>query len=152
MRLPSTSRLFFLLAIFLVAAGCAGKDKPTPKDVEAQAFNDFRAEIRAVISDTERAGQAIEIADELEASFDALREHLAARSKKTKALNADYDAPKEDYIALFNDIQKDVERNQRHVSELHRKLVEVTTTEEWAGLKKLRNATMEAAITSFQSG
>jgi len=140
-----------LITLIIMGAGCAGKDKPSPTDVEAQAFNDLRAEIRDVISDTERAGQAIEITDELEASFDALREHLAERSAKVKALNVDYDVPKEDYLALFNDIQKDMERNQRHVSELHRKLIGVTTAEEWAALKKLRNATMEAAITSIQS-
>jgi uncharacterized coiled-coil DUF342 family protein len=139
-------------AIVLVGTGCAGKDKPTPTDIEAQAFADLKAEIREVVSDADRAEQAIAITEELETSFDALRAHLAERSAKIQALNADYDAPKEDFIKLINSIQMDVERNQRHVSELHRKLVEVTTAEEWADIKKLRNATMEAAITNIQSG
>jgi hypothetical protein len=94
---------------------------------------------------------AIEIANELETSFEGLRLHLEDRSTKIRALNADYDAPKEDYTALFGEIQQDVEKNQRHISGLHRKLVEVTTAEEWAKLKKLRNATMEVAIASIQS-
>ena len=139
-------------AILFAGAGCAGKDKPSPVDLEAQAFADLKAEIREVVSDAERAEQAIAITEELETSFDDLREHLAERSAKVQALNADYDAPKEDYIKLFNGIQKDVKRNQRQVSDLHRKLIEVTTAEEWANLKKLRNATMEAAVTSIQSG
>ena len=140
-----------LVTLMIMGAGCAGKDKPSPTDVEGQAFNDLRAEIRAVISDTDRAGQAIEITNDLEASFDTLRERLAERSARVKALNADYDALKEDYIALFNDIQKDMEKNQQHISQLHRKLIGVTTAEEWAALKKLKNATLDAALTSIQS-
>jgi len=139
------------LTICLIATGCAGKDKPTPAEVEALAFNDIRSEIRTVISDTERMESAIVIANELETSFEGLRLQLEDRSTEVQALNADYDAPKEDYIALFGEIQKDMERNQRHISGLHRKLVEVTTAEEWAKLKKLRNATMESAIASIQS-
>ena len=146
------STLFMLIsASILVGVGCAGKDKPSPVDLEAQAFADLKTEIREVVSDPERAEKAIAITEELETSFDALREHLAKRSAKVQALNADYDAPKEDYIKLFKGIQKDVERNQQNISDLHRKLVEVTTTGEWADLKKLKNATMEAAITSIQS-
>jgi len=140
-----------LVTLMIMGAGCAGKDKPSPTDVEAQAFNDLRSEIRDVISDTDRAEQAIVITDELEISFDTLREHLAERSARVKALNADYDAPKEDYIALFNDIQKDMEKNQQHISELHRKLIGVTTAGEWTALKKLKKATLSAAITSIQS-
>jgi chromosome segregation ATPase len=140
-----------IFASFLVGAGCAGKDKPSPADLEAQAFEDLRTEIRDVVSDAGRVEQAIAITEELENSFDRLRTHLAERSAKIQELNADYDAPKEDYINLYKRIQKDIERNQSKISNLHRELVEVTTAEEWVSLKKLRNATMEAAVTSIQS-
>lgn len=140
-----------IFSTFLAGAGCAGKEKPSAADLQAQAFEDLRSEIRAVVSDAGRVEQAIAITEELESSFDRLRIHLAERSAKIQELNADYDAPKEDYINLYRRIQKDVERNQSKISNLHRELVEVTTAEEWVGLKKLRNATMEAAVTSIQS-
>lgn len=140
-----------LVTLMIMGVGCAGKDKPSHKDVEGQTFNDLRSEIRDVISDTDRAEQAIGITHELETSFDTLRERLAERSVKVKALSADYDATKEDYLALFNDIQKDMKKNQQHISELHRKLIGVTTAEEWAALKKLKSAALDAAITSIQS-
>ena len=104
-----------------------------------------------MVSDAGRVEQAIAITEELETSFDRLRTHLAERSDKIQELNADYDAPKEDYIDLYKRIQKDIERNQSKISNLHRELVEVTTAEEWVSLKKLRNATMESAVTSIQS-
>jgi chromosome segregation ATPase len=143
--------LILIFATFLAGAGCAGKDKPSPADLEAQAFEDLRSEIRDVVSDAGRVEQAIAITEELENSFDRLRIHLAERSAKIQELNADYDAPKEDYIDLYKRIQKDIERNQSKISNLHRELVEVTTAEEWVSLKKLRNATMESAVTSIQS-
>jgi len=31
-----------LITLIIMGAGCAGKDKPSPTDVEAQAFNDLR--------------------------------------------------------------------------------------------------------------
>lgn len=152
MKSVSTKNLGIFLSICLVAAGCAGKYKPTPAEVQAQAFDDLRSEIGVVISDADRKENAIEIANALEASFESLRTHLAERSDKVSALNADYDAPKQKFSDLFYEIQRETERNQRHISELHRQLVEVTTAQEWADLKKLQNATMEAAIASIQSG
>jgi hypothetical protein len=140
-----------ILAAFLAGAGCAGKEKPSPADLQVQAFEDLRSEIRDVVSDAGRVEQAIAITDELESSFDHMRINLAERSAKIQELNADYDAPKEDYIELYKRIQKDIERNQSKISNLHRELVGVTTAEEWVSLKKLRNATMEAAVTSIQS-
>ena len=143
--------LILIFASFLAGAGCAGKEKPSPADLQVQAFEDLRSEIRDVVSDAGRVEQAIAITEELENSFDRLRTHLAERSAKIQEMNADYDAPKEDYINLYKRIQKDIERNQSNISNLHRELVEVTTAEEWVSLKKLRNATMEAAVTSIQS-
>jgi chromosome segregation ATPase len=143
--------IILIFASLLAGAGCAGKDKPSPADLQVHAFEDLKSEIRDVVSDAERVEQAIAITEELETSFDRLRTHLAERGARIQELNADYDAPKEDYINLYKRIQKDIERNQSKISKLHRELVEVTTAEEWISLKKLRNATMEAAVTSIQS-
>jgi len=144
-----------MIALILLAAGsgCASKDKDKPSftDIETQAFNDLQAEIRIVIVNKEHADQVIAITDELKASFDELRVHLAERSGKLQTLNADYDAPKEDFITLFDNIQKDIARNQKITSKLHRQMKEVTTDKEWQALKKLRNSTMEAIINSIQS-
>jgi len=145
-------RSIITLSVCLVTAGCAGKDKPSPAELEAHAFDDLRSEMRVVISDSERRETAIGIANQLEDSFEHLRAHLAERSQKVRALNADYDAPKQDYLDLFSEIQQDTQRNQSHISELHRQLLEVTTAQEWEDLKKLRNAAMEATVASIQSG
>lgn len=141
-----------LVFIFIViGAGCAGKDKPSPVDLKAQAFDDLRTEIQEVVSNPERAEQAIAITQELETAFYALREHRVERSKKVKALNSDYDASREDFLELFSQIQMDTKKNQKHFSELHRKLISVTTEDEWTALLKYRNSTIQAAINAIQT-
>ncbi|MCP4629862.1 MAG: hypothetical protein GY850_41090 [bacterium] len=57
-----------------------------------QAFIDLRQEIQTVISDPERAGKAIEIAGEIEDTFDTITEHRVEANAKIRALNADYES------------------------------------------------------------
>ena len=71
--------------------------------------------------------------------------------QKVRVLNADYDASKADFIAFFEEIEKENQANERLVSELHRKLVRVTTAEEWAQLAKAHSQAMDTAIKSIQS-
>lgn len=143
---------YALLFIFIIiGGGCAGKDKPSPVDVKAQAFEDLRTEIQEVVSNPERAEQAIAITQELETAFYALGEHRAERRKKVKAFNSNYDASREDFLELFSQIQMDIKKNQKHFSELHRKLISVTTEEEWAALLKFRNSTIQASINAIQT-
>ncbi len=138
------------VAIALVGAGCAKKKTETPIDVKKQAFIDLRQEIQTVISDPERAGKAIEIAGEIEDTFDTITEHRVEANAKIRALNADYDAPKEEFVALFSEIQKEMKSNKQRISELHRQMVDVTTAEELAKLAKSRSAAMTSVIESMQ--
>ena len=139
------------LAIAIVAAACAGKDKPTPADVEKEAFNSLRTEVASVITDPERLADALEVVTAIEALFDDLREHLLDRKAKIKALNADYDANRADFVGLYESIQSDMARNQQQISALHRKLMGLTTVAEWEELSKEKESAMEAVIQSIQS-
>jgi len=152
-RLGKISQIVFLyLSIGMVAAACAGKDKPSPADVQTEAFNNLRAEVEAIVSDQDRSDQAVEIINELESVFHDMAVHLVERSTRAAALNADYDTSREDIEEAYAVIQEDVVSNQRRVSEIHRQLVIVTTPEEWVELSKSRDAAMDAAIQSIQIG
>ena len=138
---------FFLLAL----SGCAGKDKPSPVDVETAAFEDLRSEVRSVIKDPDRSEKTLAIVDELQLSFSALRDRLKDRRVKIKDLNADYDASKEDVVSFINEIQGEMTSNQKQISMLHRQLAEVTTAEEWSKLAKMKSTAMDAAINSIRA-
>ncbi len=65
--------LLFAVIVSTIA-GCAGKDDVLPVDVEKQAFEDLRSEIREVIDDPAREAEAITLVDALAEDLNTLRE------------------------------------------------------------------------------
>ena len=137
--------------LLMTLIGCAGKDKPSPADIENAAFEDLRSEVNYVIGDPARSQLALAIIDELQLSFSALRDHLNDRRAKMKAVNSDYDTSKESVVSFVNGVQEEMVYNQQQISTLHRQLVEVTTAKEWSQLAKFKSAAMTAAIDSIRT-
>ncbi|MEP4147072.1 MAG: hypothetical protein ABJL54_07600 [Halioglobus sp.] len=137
--------------ILMALSGCAGKEKPSPADVETAAFEDLRSEVHSVIKDPNRSQQALALIDKLQLSFSTLRDHLNDRRARMKAVNADYDVSKEDVVSFIYEIQEEMAYNQQQISILHRQLVEVTTAKEWSQLAKSKSTAMVAAIDSIRT-
>jgi len=78
---------WLLIAIALAFAGCGGKDAVTPVDIEKQAWEDLRSEVRETISDPERAAEAIKLVDALAEDLNAFREVLTKRHERVRELN-----------------------------------------------------------------
>ncbi len=151
-RILKICRVMTLITVSLfIAVSCTGKKSVSPVDAKRQAFDDLRTEITAVVSDPERTATAIELVDALSDDFETVQESILEGKQKVRVLNADYDASKADFIAFFEEIEKENQANERLVSELHRKLVRVTTAEEWAQLAKAHSQAMDTAIKSIQS-
>ena len=151
MRMQRLAPLWAVSIFLLALSGCAGNDKPSPADVETAAFEELRSELRSVIKDPARSEQALAIVDDLQLTFSALRDHLFDRRVKVAKINADYDASREDAIAILNEIQDEMASNQQQISMLHRQLAKVTTSREWSKLAKTKSATMNAAIDSIRA-
>jgi hypothetical protein len=145
-----SSTIVLLAALALGTVGCAGK-KASPLEIEQQAFDDMRAEIQSVISDPERAAEAVALISAIQQSFAATQKDIAARQAKLRTLNADYDASRADIEAQFEQVVLDIKLNQENVSEIHRQLMSILTTDEWEALEKARSDAMDAAIQSIQS-
>ena len=60
-------------AFFLLLAGCASKDDVAPIDVEKQAFEDLRDDIRNAITDPAREAEVIRLVGVLEQDLAILR-------------------------------------------------------------------------------
>ena len=151
-RILKICRVMTLITVSLfIAVSCTGKKSVSPVDAKRQAFDDLRTEITAVVSDPERTATAIELVDALSDDFETVQKSILEGKQKVRVLNADYDASKADFIAFFEEIEKENQANERLVSELHRKLVRVTTAEEWAQLAKAHSQAMDTAIKSIQS-
>ncbi len=145
-----SSAIVVLAATALGTAGCASKNE-SPFDIEKQAFDDLRAEIQSIVSDSERAAEAIDLVSALQQSVDDIQRDVSARRATIRELNADYDASRADIDSQFDQIKSDIQSNQQRASETHRQLVDVLTADEWAEVKNASSQAMAAATKSLQS-
>ena len=149
-----TSRLVVMTVIsafFLSLAGCAGKDDVAPVEVEKQAFEDLRDDIRNAVTNPAREAEAIRLVGVLEQDLADLRASVTARKKRAKELNADYDTPRADFEAFLAGVEAEVRDNQRRVSETHQAFLATVTAEERSAIAKTHTKAMNAAIKTIQS-
>ena len=142
------------LALVFVAgafAGCAGKDEIATVDVEKQAFEDLRNEIREVIDDPDREAAAITLVDALSEDLAALQERISARKKTVRELHADYDSTRADFEAFIEQVGGQIQSNKRQVSERQRELFAIITSDERSEITKAHTKAMDAAIRSIQA-
>lgn len=149
-----TSRLVVMTVIsafFLSLAGCAGTDDVAPVEVEKQAFEDLRDDIRNAVTDPAREAEAIRLVGVLEQDLADLRASVTARKKRAKELNADYDTSRADFEAFLSGVESEVRDNRRRVSETHQAFLANVTAEERSAIAKTHTKAMNAAIKTIQS-
>jgi molecular chaperone GrpE (heat shock protein) len=141
--------------LFAVAAcvftGCASKDDVSPMEVETQAFEDLRSEIRAVIDDPTREKEAIAMLDALAQDLETLRVSVSERRQQFKELNANYDATRAEFEAFFDQVNRQIQSNKRQASEKNRALFAIITPDERSAISKVHTKAMNAAIRNMQS-
>ncbi len=142
--------LLLCIAVASLVVACA-KDDVAPVDVEKQAFDDLRTEIREAIDDPAREAEAIRIVGVLEEDLADLRSSITARKARARDLNANYDTSRAEFEAFFAKIEAEVRDNQQRVSKTHRALLATATAEERSTVAKSHTKAMNAAITSLQS-
>jgi len=142
--------VLLLAAAALAFAGCGGKDAVAPADVEKQAFEDLRTEVREVIADPVREAEALAVVDALSKDLVTLRASVSERNSQARKLNANYDTPRADFEALFDQIYMEIRVNRQRVTQNHHMLMAVTTPEEWAQISKSRTKAMQAAINTIR--
>ncbi len=138
-------------AIACAISGCGGKDAVAPIEVKKQAFEDLRSEIREVIDDPAREGEAIVLVDSLAEDLDNLREKISVRRKRVRELNADYDTTRADFEAFFEQVDSEIQSNKRQMSERQRALFAITTPDERSAISKAHTKAMDAAIRNIQT-
>ena len=136
-----------LCAILLGA--CAGKGDVSPVDVEKQAFDDFRSEVRIAIDAPERETRAIALVNELADELESLRRKDAQRQEQGKKLNANYDTTRAEFDTFATASNEDIRLSQQRIVEKRKALIEVTTPEEWDQIADARSEAIDAAFKSI---
>ena len=138
-------------SFFLLIAGCASKDDVAPVDVEKQAFEDLRDDIRNAVTDPARAAEVIRLVGMLEQDLATLRKTIKARKDRARELNADYDTSRADFEAFIAGVEAEVHDHEQRVSETHQSLRATLTAEERVAIKKTHTKAMYSAIATIQS-
>ena len=148
-----TPLLIFLALVALSIAACATTDKETqtPEDIEQEAFNDLRTEIRETIDDSTRQTTVIGHVDELQLEFKSMRSSLMEGKSSVRALFADYDASRENFEELIALHDTTIRTQRKQIGESHRMLIESMTVDEWSALNKSGSKAMSTLLKSLQS-
>ena len=143
--------LVIVIAITFTFAGCGGKDAVAPVDVEKQAWEDLRNEVRETITSQERESEVIALVDILERDMNTLRGVVDERINRARQLNANYDTTRAEFESFLTKISQQAELQRKNVSQSHAALVSFTTADEWAEISKARTEAMNSTIKSMQA-
>ena len=145
-----TAGALLCIVIASLVVACA-KDDVAPADVEKQAFEDLRTDIREAITDPARDTEAIRLVGVLEEDLAALRSSIAARKARARELNADYDTPRAEFEAFLAKLEADVRANRQRVSKTHQAFLINVTPEERSAITKTHTKAMNTAIQTIQA-
>lgn len=149
----SQTRLIGVLLCISVASlfvACA-KDDVAPVNVEKQAFEDLRADIREAITDPAREAEAIRLVSILEQELADLRANVTARKNRVQELNANYDTSRAEFESFLAGVEAEVLNNKQRVSKTHRAFLANVTSDEQAAIAKTHTKAMNSAIKTIQS-
>lgn len=138
-----------LVSLWLVSA-CGGSPA-TPQEIERQAFDDMRTEVRGIVEDIEREATLVGLVDQLETDYSNLRSLAEARRLKLRALNADYDTTREEFAKFLDEFNGQLERDHKKFRESRRAFIDATTPEELSAIGKSNTKSMARLANSLMS-
>jgi len=140
----------FGLAI-VAEAGCSSQHDLTPEQQAQADATAYEAQVRKIVSDPARADQLVALANE----FQQLTRESVAQIKgyraKVAALNANYDATRQDYETVFSEQDASRESFIEKASAIRERMAALTTDSEWEELKKARLRALDADLDELLS-
>ena len=145
-----TAGALLCIVIASLVVACA-KDDVAPADVEKQAFEDLRTDLREAITDPAREAETIRLVGVLEEDLAVLRSSIVERKARVRELNANYDTPRADFEAFLAKMEVEVRDNRQRVSKTHQALLANVTPEERSAIAKTHTKAMNAVVQTIQS-
>jgi hypothetical protein len=143
---------FLIIAALLIAiAGCSGKSGVRSAQSETSAFDDLRAQVRAVISEQERQHEALAIVEKFEAGLSSLLRNRQQREIQFLKLHANYDTPRAEFDAFLRETGQRIRRDQENILRQRSDLIALTTPQEWSLIASAREDVQEHTFENIQS-
>lgn len=143
--------LAFLACIGLLLSACGGKEAVTALEMEQSAFQDLDAEIQTIVTDPARAAEVQVLVEQFQQEFILLRKVIEDQRIESRALNANYDATREEFEAQIAASQENMQAARERVTGAHLAIIAATTAEEWSELHKATTKAMEQLSASLRS-
>jgi long-subunit acyl-CoA synthetase (AMP-forming) len=151
----NSARIRLFGSTLLAVAGCSliacGGKNIAPEEIEKQAFEDLRVQVRDIVDDATREAEILVLIDQLQGNFDTLRSAMVTRRADLRALNADYDATREQFAELIERHGKEVKFSHAQFMRSRQAFVSATTPDEWSAMGKSNTKSMATLARSLQS-
>ena len=147
----NTRKIILATMLTFALVACGGKETLSVQNVEQQAFDDIRAEIRAVIGAPDREANAISLVDQLQQEYVVFRSLVEDRRFESRALNANYDTTREQFENFLSANREQLRAARERTSGAHRELMAVMTRDEWEAVKKINSDAMNSLVQSLRS-
>jgi hypothetical protein len=134
-RAPGRVLLATLLAVLLLGCG----DRPTAEQRSAEQRGEAVAAIQAHVAGAERQAQVMAIYDAWQTLIRERRQEHEAERRRLAALNADYNARRQDFEELYQLRDVGDQRFIGRVFAVREQLRGALTAEEWQQLDALRS-------------
>jgi len=135
-----------LVTALLAVAGCSHKPTLTPEQQAQADIAAYETQIRKVVSDPARADQLVALTDEFQQLAQRSIANLKEYRAKVAALNADYEATRANYEAVFAKQDAARETIVQKAGALREQMAALTTDHEWDQLGKVRLQLTEADL------
>jgi hypothetical protein len=134
----------FLGAALASVVGCSSKPEPSPRDTARTAFEELRTQMRKEIADPAKRDTLLARADEMETLVTQAAADQRQTADRIAALNRNYDATEQDFLAAFGDLNEKRAARHRRLVEIHAEVRTLATDEEWRRVGKFKKLALEA--------
>lgn len=131
------------LGLFVVSLGACSSDHRQPSEVIRDGMFATREAVREVVPEPERQEELVALVDELERLLGEQSEDLQEAARRMEALNDDPRTTRAAFDAEFRAVTERRRARRDEVFDLHFRLIELTTEDEWKHIGKREAAAFE---------
>jgi hypothetical protein len=150
LKLIRSGAVLSLLLSAVLLVSCSGTDSVTQQEHEIQSLDSFQETIKDVVQGSDRQEEISGLMATYQLDFQNLRSTIEAQRIELRALNADYDATREQFQSVIEKHNADIKAARVKATGSRLAFVRATTPEEWAGLKKADANALKNMISTTQ--
>jgi len=146
------SSVIFVVIIYTVTACVFSGNKPSPAEVQAKAFIDFKNQVSEIVHDQHKKDTLFTLINGLERDVNTLTGDISDRKKRIKKLNnANFHTSRQQFDAAFAEINASIQVQRKAITGKYKELRTLLNEEEKEQLNKYNSELIEAFALTLKS-